>query len=439
MQAWIRRTPSFIAALSSGSPPRKDLIVDTSLLDQIRLSRENTWLQMRSILDTAQRHKRDVSSGEQTRYNELETRLDVLDGRMSEVSDDAERNAKADVVRARFAGVGATTTTNSADPDLAHAFRSAIKAKYAEPIEIAPSNRSFYQPGLEQRDLLKTTPTQAMRVSTYDRVVQHLVEQTAVLRAGATVINTTTGEDLQVPKSTAFSTSAITAEGGLITESDPTLGVVTLQAHKYATFFQVSRELADDGNADLLDFIARQAAESLAAAYGPHLITGTGTGQPMGLVTSATTGVTGPTGTSTSFGTQATAGQGTDLLDDLYASLAEPYTLSPAFAFIARNATRNAVRKLKTSTGDLVGNQWLANSPAPWFVDPALAAMGANAKSVLAGDMSRYFVRIAGGLRFERSDNFAFQNDLVSFRAVIRLDAELVDINAVKLFVHSAT
>ena len=65
--------------------------------------------------------------------------------------------------------------------------------------------------------------------------------------------------------------------------------------------------------------------------------------------------------------------------------------------------------------------------------------MGANAKSVIAGDMSRYFVRIAGGLRFERSDDFAFQNDLVSFRAVIRLDAELVDINAVKMFAHSAT
>ena len=73
--------------------------MDTSLLDQIRLSRENTWLQMRSILDTAQRHKRDVSSGEQARYNELDAQLGVLDVRMSEVSDLAERNSKADVVR----------------------------------------------------------------------------------------------------------------------------------------------------------------------------------------------------------------------------------------------------------------------------------------------------------------------------------------------------
>lgn len=413
------------------------------ILDSLKQTRENTHLKMQHILDTAEKHGRSLSSGEQSRWNSLETELGDIDARIAELDDLEQRNAKADQVRGRFEGRAMPANSRpggAADEDeLAHAFRSAIKAKYAEPIEIAPSTRSFYQPGLERRDLLKTTATQALPVTTYDRIVQHLVEQTAVLRAGATVINTSTGEDLQIPKSTAFSTSAITSEGATITESDPTLDVVTLSSHKYATYFEVSRELADDGNRDLIGFLSRQAAESLTAAFGPHLITGTGSGQPKGIVTSATVGVTGPTGTSTSFGTQATAGQGTDLLDDLYSSLAEPYTLSPAFAFLARNATRNAVRKLKTSAGELVGNQWLANSPAPWFVDPNVAAMGVSTKSVVAADMSRYFVRIAGGLRFERDDSFRFQNDLVAFRAIIKLDAELVDVNAAKVFVHSAT
>jgi hypothetical protein len=38
------------------------------------------------------------------------------------------------------------------------------------------------------------------------------------------------------------------------------------------------------------------------------------------------------------------------------------------------------------------------------------------------GDWSRYFVGNAEGLRFERSDEFRFQNDLVAFRAVIRIN-----------------
>jgi HK97 family phage major capsid protein len=55
------------------------------------------------------------------------------------------------------------------------------------------------------------------------------------------------------------------------------------------------------------------------------------------------------------------------------------------------------------------------------------------------GDWSRYVLRIAGGIRLERSTEFAFQNDLVSFKAVVRLDGALVDLNAVKVFQHSAT
>ena len=65
--------------------------------------------------------------------------------------------------------------------------------------------------------------------------------------------------------------------------------------------------------------------------------------------------------------------------------------------------------------------------------------MAANCKSLVFGDLSRYFVRVVNGIRFERDDSYGFQNDLVSFRCIIRLDGALVDANAVKLFQNSAT
>jgi HK97 family phage major capsid protein len=51
--------------------------------------------------------------------------------------------------------------------------------------------------------------------------------------------------------------------------------------------------------------------------------------------------------------------------------------------------------------------------------------------------MSRYFVRLVNGIRFERSDDFKFQNDLISFRCILRLDGALIDTAAVKTFVNT--
>jgi HK97 family phage major capsid protein len=106
---------------------------------------------------------------------------------------------------------------------------------------------------------------------------------------------------------------------------------------------------------------------------------------------------------------QATAGMGTDLLNSQYGSLAERYALSPACAFLLRNATWTAIKNLKTTAGDPVGSSFVASSPAPYLIDPFVSAMGANAESVVFGDWSRYVVRIAGGLRVERSDEYAWQ------------------------------
>ena len=53
--------------------------------------------------------------------------------------------------------------------------------------------------------------------------------------------------------------------------------------------------------------------------------------------------------------------------------------------------------------------------------------------------MSRYFVRQVKDIRFERSDEFAFNADLTTFRCVLRGDGGLADTTgAVKAFVGNA-
>ena len=139
---------------------------------------------------------------------------------------------------------------------------------------------------------------------------------------------------------------------------------------------------------------------------------------------------------------------GSDLVFDLYGSVAEPYLLSPAVAVLGRNATFGLWRKYKEAapSGKPIFDLTPVKAGAsvnllgmPGFVDPHTAAVAASAKSLAFGDWSRYAVRMVNGVRLERSDEFAFQSDLVSFKALIRLDGALVDANAIKLFQHSAT
>jgi HK97 family phage major capsid protein len=418
-----------------------------SLLDQLREQRTAARSAADEILIRASTEGRDLTAEEAAEH-----RQHALAER--EASDRIEEAHAAELAELRAAQHRRGNVLSRQALDTARAFRSAIYAKNPAPIEVysdLPDEWPDSMPEVQgrvgrvhvhTRDTLKTTATQALGTDVYSTIVQHLVETSSLMAAGATVVTTATGEDLVVPKSTGFVSTAIIGEGASITESDPTLATVTLKAFKYANYFEISQELANDTPTNLLSFLARQAALSLGlgtTGYGDDIINGAGSTEPRGLLLDAATGVTGPTGTGTSLGTQGTANQGTDALWSLIGSVAEPYAAAPSAAFLLRNASDVIVRKLKDTTGQPV--QGLTERGRilgyPSFVDPFMPAMANTAESIAFGDMSRYFVRIVNGIRFERSDEFRFQNDLVAFRCILRLDGALIDTGAVKTFVNT--
>jgi HK97 family phage major capsid protein len=420
------------------------------LLDDLRGQRDSARAGSDEILTRAASEGREPTAEELAAFQ-----AQVLAEREANDAIEREHARQLAEVRAMATRRNGPTLTREA-AETARAFRSAIFAKNPAPIEVYAQQLDDEWPAdvpepvmgragrvrLHTRDTLKSTATQAMGVDVYGRIVMHMVETSSVMRAGATVVTTDTGEDLVVPRSTGFVTSAITAEGAQITESDPTLGTVTLKAFKYANYFEVSQELANDSPTNLLDFLARQAALSLGlgtSGYGNALINGAGTTEPRGLLLDAGTGVTGPTGTGTTLGTQGTINMGTDALWSLVGSVAEPYAESDSAAFIMRNASNVIVRKLRDTTGQPVNGLTDRRSILgyPVFVDPFMPAMANTNESIAFGAMDRYFVRIVNGIRFERSNEFRFQNDLVAFRCILRLDGALIDTAAVKSFVNT--
>jgi HK97 family phage major capsid protein len=402
------------------------------------------------ILERAATEERDLSPDELDEH-----RLHVLAEREASDELDRLRDEQLADLRAGAARNGSRQVLSRESADIARAFRAAIFAKNPAPIEFGTTMVDEWPEDMPEvvqgrvgkvrvhtRDTLKSTATQALSTDVYSTIVQHLVETSSLMAAGATVVTTATGEDLVIPKSTGFVTTAIIGEGASITESDPTLAVVTLKSFKYSNYFEISQELANDTPTNLLDFLARQAAISLGlgtTGYGDDIINGAGSTEPRGLLLDAATGVTGPAGTGTSLGAQGTVNQGTDALWNLVGSVAEPYAASPNAAFLMRNASDIIVRKLRDTTGQPVQGLTTRGQILgyPSFIDPFMPAMANTAESIAFGDMSKYFIRIVNGVRFERSDEFRFQNDLVAFRCILRLDGALVDTGAVKTFVNT--
>ena len=119
--------------------------------------------------------------------------------------------------------------------------------------------------------------------------------------------------------------------------------------------------------------------------------------------------------------------------------LAEPYASAPTSAFLLRNAPDIIVWKLRDSTGQPVQRLGERGRILGYrsYLDAFMPAMANTAESLAFGDMSKRFIRIVNGVRFERSDEFRFQNDLVAFRCILRLDGAVVDTSAVKTFVDT--
>lgn len=251
-------------------------------------------------------------------------------------------------------------------------------------------------------------------------LVSYLEERIGAVQAGARVLRTAGGADIVMPKVSSFSTvSGVIAEGGTIGRSAPQFETVTLGAKKVGVLVQASRELLEDAAFAFVPFVVEQATDQIARNMGTELMTGTN-------VTSALDAATA--NTLTTAGQAVTA----DELFDIYHSIVSGYRSNATW--VMNDATIAAVRKLKDSDGQYIWQPGLAAGRPdtilgrPVVADDALAAQGSAAKSIVFGDIARaYTVRMVNALDVARSDEYAFDTDLVTWRFVARFDGALVD------------
>jgi HK97 family phage major capsid protein len=249
------------------------------------------------------------------------------------------------------------------------------------------------------------------------------------------VIATSTGESLTIPTLTAYSTATIKGQGTAIAESDPVFSSITLGAYKYSFLVPVANELLNDAGFDISSLIAEQAGNAIGYAVNAALTTGTGTVQPTGVVTAAGSGVTGGTSVAGAF----TA----DNLIDLAYSLDGAARRLPGVGFMANTQSVGAMRKLKDSAGNYLYQVGVGQPDAfagfPIYENPAMAAIGTAAKSVVFGHLPSYKVRMAGGLQIAQSSDYAFNTDVTTFRVLMRVDGNLTHSGHIKYFAGAAS
>ena len=392
-------------------------------LNQQVEARAKAWEEAKALLDVAAAEKRDLTAEENQKYGRIMEDLDARAATIDSIKAVADREERAAEAMRGF--------EKQARPELAVA-----AVDEAEIIRsLARGEVRSYN--FEKRDVTKGSTGAPVPTSFYDRIVE-LARFVGPMLETSTIINTAGGENLQIPSQATYSTGTVSSEAAAIGESDPTFNAFkTLGAYKYSFLTQISREMIEDAGVDILGFLASQTGNALGYAVNGALTTGTGTVQPTGIVTAAGSGVTGGTGVSGAF----TA----DNLIDLVYSIDTAGRRLPGAGWQMNAKSIAAVRKLKDNAGQYLFSPSLSADARdlllgyPIYENPAMADAATSAKSVIFGNLPSYFVRQAGGIRLDRSDDFAFQNDLVTFRATVRLDGNLIQTSHVKYFAGGAS
>lgn len=396
------------------------------MLKRLLEERANVLHEARNLNDTAEAEKRELTPEAQASWDGHMARISELDKRISEAADLEKRNAKADEIRSQFANGGAPTPTAETELSEAEELRSFLQGQRGRSYDVR-----------ETRDITTTTGAATIAPGFRNQLWEYAVETSGILSAGVDLLNTTGGETIKLPRVTAYSTVASTAETVALTESDPTFSSVDSTVAKQGYLVQVPSELLSDSAFNIQQYLAKWAGRELGNAVGSGAVTVA--------LAAASAGATTAAGTAGGFGAQGTAGSGFDYLITLFHSVLAPYRASSSCAWVMSDPTAAAVRKIKTADGvyawsnDVQGGEAGRILGKPVHIDTYVPDAAVSVESILFGDFNSLVVRIAGGIRFERSDEFAFSSDMATFRAIVRHGSVSVDANALKSLTHAGT
>jgi len=271
----------------------------------------------------------------------------------------------------------------------------------------------------------------------HTKLFEVLQDMTDVLSLGPEIIKTSNGRPYPVPRIDDSSNTgerlsgeneSVTADGS----SDPDTADLTLGHYIYSSkVIKLPLALVEDAAFGIQDKVINMGAVRVSKVLNVDLTTGTGSSQPQGYVTGASS-----SGVSSS---SATAVTYTEILDLIH-SLARPYRKGAKLVF--NDTTLLAIKKLTDGDGNLL---WFGGNPAAgmaptiagveYGINVNMADMAAGAKPIVYGNFGlSYCVRLINNVQ-----TFVFVEKYMDklqrgYLTVVRADGGVVDSNGLVYF-----
>lgn len=280
-----------------------------------------------------------------------------------------------------------------------------------------------------------------------------LLKAYGFMRRVAAQITTANGVDMNYPTSDGTTEiGEIIAQNAQATAADATFGTRALNAFKFSSkVVTVPIELLQDSSIDVVAMVQKRLRDRLGRIQNLKYTVGTGTAEPFGLSAVASVGKTGTTGQTLT----VIYDDLIDLVDSLDAAYldnppAEPNMPSAAPGWMFSQTMRRVVRKIKDTAGRPIWTPSYdegASSKTPDLllgypvnINNDMPVPAANAKSMAFGNLNKYMVRDAMEVTmFRFEDSVYMTRGQIGFLAWSRAGGNLMDINAVKQYQHSAT
>lgn len=367
--------------------------------------RANLTEQIRDVIESAEKEGRGLDSAELEKIDRIEADIRKADEAIEIAQRNEQRKVEASAAAKGFVPAAEART----DATILRELRNGGSHTFEKRATLVPTDNTVPKTFFDQ---------------VYDvaRLVGPMLDVPEIY-------NTTTGEDFTIPTLTAYSSSVLTAAGSALNENEPTYSSITLSAYKYGQLIKVANELVTDAGFNIESHLAEQAGNGLGFAVNEALTNGDGSDKPNGIITASSTGVTG------------TATDGSFDADDL---ITLQYTLDgaarrlPGVAYMASGSTIGRMRRLKDDQGQYLYqvNVGQPDAFAGYNIveNPAMASVGSGALSVAFGHLPSYKVRMAGGLEVTSSADYAFNQDVTTYRFLMRVDGDLTHPGHIKLF-----
>jgi HK97 family phage major capsid protein len=307
--------------------------------------------------------KKDLAGAELTQYNALVASIKRIDADLEDHAANAA-NASAPLTQTRpnfmaKAPAGANGANRNQKPmseDYTNAFMAFLRSGGKQAVSALsegfdPLFGGFLLPTLTAAlyESAGASGGFSVTVPTDPNIIPLAVPDLGV-RSVARVIPTE--NDLKLPSQSTFGTAGIKTESGASTytfsESNPTLSQLTLSAFMMGLTHTVSWELLQDVHL-FQEFGVRDLINAVSIAEDGFFVTGTGTGQPQGLV-----GNTG-TGTGAAYLQESTGAYLLNATDDIMGTLKGDYF--PNAAWLMSRATSVAIRKAQRQA-NLFAPRW---------------------------------------------------------------------------------